>query len=305
MNTSAALSRRQFLARAATAAAIAGLSPAQSAAQVATAEPASARPPTSPEALIDTNVYLGRWPFRRHSLEDPAALVDKLRGQAVTEAWVGSFDALLYKDFPGVNARLAEACRRHGDGLLVPFGTVNPAYVGWEGELHRCVKVHRMRGIRLFPNYHGYKLSDPRAESLLRRAADLGLLVQIPLALEDERTIHPLVNVPVVDSGPLGALVEKIPGLRVQLLNAFRALRGAPLLTLAAKGVRFETATLDGLECVAHLLTQLRPTSLCFGSYAPEFYFEAAVLKLKESVLTDTQTALIRFKVARQLLGGA
>lgn len=305
MKTSAALSRRQFLARAATAAAIAGLAPARAAAQVAAAKPAPAGPSAASGELIDTNVYLGRWPFRQHALEDPAALVGKLRAHGVTEAWAGSFDALLYKDIPAVNTRLAEACHQHGAGLLVPFGTVNPVYVGWEGELQRCVKVHRMRGIRLFPNYHGYKLTDPRAESLLRRAADLGLLVQIPLALEDERTIHPLVNVPPVDSGPLGALVKKIPGLRVQLLNAFRALRGTPLLSLAANGVHFETATLDGLEGIANLLAQLPPARLCFGSYAPEFYFEAATLKLQESVLTDTQAALVRFKAARGLLGAA
>lgn len=285
------LSRRRFLQTAAT------LSVASS------WRPAGAAPADAPgAALVDTNFYLGRWPFRRVTLEDPPALVAKLRTQGVTEAWAGSLDALLYKDIPSVNTRLADECRRHGAGLLVPIAAVNPKLSGWEDELRRCVEIHHTPGIRLHPNYHGYTLADPLAERVLARAASLGLLVQIAVTMEEERTIHPLVNVAPVDVTPLPQLMAKIPRLRVQLLNALRAVRTPQVISLSARGVVFEHAMLEGLEGVGALLRHLPANRLCFGSYAPVFYFDAALLKLRESILNPAQISALRCDTARGLI---
>ncbi|MGH7959934.1 MAG: amidohydrolase family protein [Opitutaceae bacterium] len=256
----------------------------------------------SPAPLIDTNVSLGRWPFRHHALADTAALVAKLRQQGVTQAWAGHLDALLHKDISSVNARLADECKQRGGRLLIPIGALNPMLSGWEEDLRRCVEVHRMPGIRLYPNYHGYKLSDPVFERVLHLASERNLLVQISVIMEEERTIHPLVNVPAADTAPLAAVLAKFPKVRVQLLNAFRTLRGSPVLSLAARGVCFEIAMLDGLNGVERLLEQLPPDRLCFGSYAPVFYFESAQLKLRESVLTAAQMKSLCSDTAHRLI---
>ena len=76
--------------------------------------------------IVDTNVYLSRWPFRRLPGDEPRDLVAKLKEHNVTQAWAGSFDALLHEDLAAANARLAESCDTHGGGLLLPFGSVNP-----------------------------------------------------------------------------------------------------------------------------------------------------------------------------------
>jgi hypothetical protein len=252
--------------------------------------------------LIDSNVYLGRWPFRRLPLDETPALVAKLRAQGVTQAWAGSFEALLHKDITSVNTRLARECRERGGGLLVPIGALDPMQSDWEEDLRRCVEEHRMPGVRLHPNYHGYKLDDPVFERVLHAADERGLLVQITVIMEDERTIHPLVNVPPTDATPLAALARKFPRARLQLLNSFRTLRGKPALDLAAAGVRFEIAMLEGVGGVGNLLAQMDPSRVLFGSYAPFFYFESAKLKLKESALTAAQLSAVSATSAREFL---
>jgi uncharacterized protein len=255
------------------------------------------------QSLIDVNVNLSRWPTRRLRFDETSELVAKLRAQGVTQAWAGTLEALLHKDLAAVNRRLAEECRRHGRGMLVPFGAVNPKSPDWEKELARCVDEHRMPGVRLHPNYHGYKLDDPSFARLLRLAAGRDLVVHLGLAMEDERMMHPFLRVEAVDTAPLVQLVKQTPGLRLVLLNALGTLRARPLLELIAAGaVYVEIAMLEGVGGVANLLAQVPANRVLFGSYAPLFYFESALLKLKESVLTASQRNAIRHVNAQGLL---
>ena len=253
--------------------------------------------------IIDTNVTLSRWPFRRCPLDETPALVAKLRANGVTQAWAGTFDGLLHKDIASANTRLAEQCSKHGGGLLLPFGSINPRLPDWEDDLRRCAEVHKMRGIRLHLNYHGYKLHDPAFPRLLTLAADRGLIVQLAVSMEDERTQHPLLQVPPVDTAPLLDLVKSLPKLRLVLLNWARTVRGEPLLRLAAtERVWFDIAMLEGVNGVANLAAQLPVKQILFGSHAPFFYFDSALLKLKESALTEAQSKVIQSENAQRVV---
>jgi hypothetical protein len=255
---------------------------------------------------VDVNVSFGRWPLRRLPCDEAGPLVAKLRSQGVTQAWVGSLDGLLHKDLGAVNARLAEECRRHGRGLLVPFGSINPTSPGWEQDFQRAVEVHRFPGLRLHPNYHGYRLDDPAFARLLRQAAEHRLIVQLALVMEDERMMHPRLRVEPVDPAPLAEVVRRTPGLRLVLLNALRTLRGESLRTLLGAGdVSVEISMLEGVGGITSLLDQVSAERVLFGSHAPLFYFEAAELKLKESPLTPEQRGAIGQGNARRLLAGA
>ena len=253
---------------------------------------------------MDTNVTLSRWPGRRLPLDETPELVARLRSQGVSEAWAGSFDGLLHKDIAAVNAQLAEECHKHGHGLLKPFGSINPVLPGWQEDLRRCHEVHKMPGIRLHPNYHGYKLDDPAFAQLLDLAARRGLVVELAVVMEDERTQHRLMRVQHVDVTPLVALVAGRPSLRVVLLNWSRGVNSALVAKLSAAGqVYFDIATLEGVGGLANLFKQVPVGRVVFGSYAPFFYFESALLKLKESDLSEQQLSSVRAGNARRLLG--
>ncbi len=289
-------SRRNFLKLAATAAA---------AAPFALGCSAVAKTPNRQKGLVDVNVNLGRWPFRRLPQDDPASLVAKLRSRGVTQAWTGSLDALLHKDVGFANERLVELCHRHGRGLLVPFGSVNPRLPGWEHDLELCAEVYRMPGIRLHPNYHGYQLDDPQFVDLLQMARDRRLIVQMAVLMEDERAMHPLVRVEPVDTKPLATVLRNLPGLPLLLLNATGKLRGESLRKLLSTGnLYFEIAALEGVGGIGNLIGEAPVEKILFGSHAPLFYFEAAELKLQESSLSSEQRDAIRWRNAQQLLAG-
>jgi predicted TIM-barrel fold metal-dependent hydrolase len=255
--------------------------------------------------IIDVNANLDRWPLRRTPCDELPRLVETFRKHGVEQAWVGSLDGLLHRDLGGVNRRLVAACRSERRVELVPFGSVNPLLPDWQEDLRRAAEDYRMPGIRLHPNYHGYRLDDPVFARLLDLAAERGLIVQLVVRMDDARTQHPLLRVPDVDTKPLAELVKARPRLRLVLLNALGTVRGQELGQLAAAGrVWFDIATKEGVGGVAELLRAVSPARVLFGSHLPLFPLESAVLKMQEAGLDDSRRQAVEQENARRLLQG-
>ena len=256
--------------------------------------------------MIDTNVHLFQWPFRRLSGDTPEELVVQLKHKGVRQAWAGSFEALFCRDVSGVNARLAAACSDQGESFLVPFGVVNPKSPDWEEDLRRCQEDHRMPGIRLYPSYHRYPLTDSDFVKLLTLAASRRLIVQIALSMEDPRTQIPWMMAMPTDPGPLRPLVAKLPALKLVLLNGGHwAGNNEPdvVALCKAENVYFDMAKNEGIGGLEALLAATGPDRVVFGSHYPFFYFESALLKVRESDLTASQkTALTEGNAGRLLL---
>jgi predicted TIM-barrel fold metal-dependent hydrolase len=220
----------------------------------------------------------------------------------ITEAWAGNFEGMLHKDLAAVNARLATECRRD-PGFLIPFGSVNPRQPDWEEDLRRCHEQHHMPGVRLHPNYHIYRLDDPAFAQLLEKAARRRLVVQIVVRMEDERTHHPLVQVPAVDLRPLPAVLARVPAARLQILNASFNPRDDALVVLARSGkVHFDFANMEGVGGLAKMLQRVGRERVLFGSHFPLFYPEAALLKIRESALKEEEAQAVQHANARALL---
>jgi predicted TIM-barrel fold metal-dependent hydrolase len=252
--------------------------------------------------MIDVNVNLSRWPFRRLVGDEPVGLVAGLRRRNVTQAWAGTFDGILHKDLASANERLANDCLRCGPGILVPFGSVNPMLPDWQEDLRRCHEVYKMPGIRLHPNYHGYNLGDGVFAELLRLAAARRLLVQLAVCMEDERTQHPLMRVPPVDITPLPDLLKNEPGVRLVVLNCDPLHNPEQLQSLASGRVYFDIAMVEGVGGVGRLAQKISIQRVLFGSHFPLFYFESPLLKVIEAGLTVAETRALLEENARRLL---
>ena len=251
--------------------------------------------------LIDTNANVSRWPFRRTPCDEWDALLKRLEIAGVTEAWVGSLDGIFHRDVGSVNERLARICDQF-PRMLIPFGTVNPTLPDWEEELRRCHERYKMPGIRLHPNFHGYRIDDPRLKKLLELASERELIVQLAVRLDDTRVQHHLMQVADVDVTGLAPLVESVPNVKFMLINALRVVQGAMLNALVASGnVHVEISMLEGLGCVDKLIKNVPLSRIHFGSHLPLFNIESSILKLRESELSDTQRTAIANGNSRML----
>jgi predicted TIM-barrel fold metal-dependent hydrolase len=256
--------------------------------------------------MIDTNVDLFQWPFRRLAGDDPASLVPTLRKKGVTQAWAGNYEGLLHRDVEGVNARLAAACKQYGPKFLIPFGTVNPKIPDWQEDLRRCHEVYRMPGIRLHPDYHGYQLDEPVAVELFSLVGRRKLLLQVAFGMEDPRTQFPLLRVAPVNLQPLPQLLKRTPELRVMILN-FGHWGGPEAMPISDLGkienVYFDIAMTEKVGGVKNLTVNTSPTRVVFGSHYPFLYFESAVLKIREAGLSHDETQAVLEGNARTFLG--
>lgn len=248
--------------------------------------------------MIDTNVSLFQWPFRRLPLDETDALIGKLRSLGITQAWAGSFEGLLHRDVAAVNQRLAESCSPHPE--LVPIGEINLALPAWEEDFRRCVQHHKTPGVRVHPNYHGYTLADPRFAKLLQLATKAKRFVQVAAAMEDVRTQHPLMQVRDVDLSPLPDALRRCPGARVQTLN-YRPRSGDALLE-QTPGVYFDTARVEGTDGVARLLRSPVGKRIMLGTHAPFLVPEAALIRTRESRLTTDELSSLLWQNAERML---
>ncbi|HQL79254.1 MAG TPA: amidohydrolase family protein [Verrucomicrobiota bacterium] len=257
--------------------------------------PIEAAASSKAEGLVDVNVTLMRWPMRRLRLDDPEKLAQALRKKGVTEAWACTFEALLERDLAAANERLSRVCKSVGGGLFVPFGAVNPAQPWWREDVQRCQEKHRMAGIRLYPGYHGYNVDDANCTELLRECASRNLIVQIVATVEDVRVQQPRMKAAPVDLKPLSGILASEPALKLVLLNWNRSLSAKLAAPLVSSGrVWVDIATQETVGGVESLLQQVPARAVVFGSHCPYYYFESALLKLRESEIKPGDLARIR-----------
>jgi uncharacterized protein len=262
--------------------------------------------------IIDTNVDLFNWPFRRMKYAETRSLVAKLRKHRITQAWAGNFEALFSKSIREINARLVEECRTNGEGILIPFGTVNLAWPDWEEDLRRCHEVYRMPGIRLYPTYQTFDLNHMEFPKLISQATDRGLIIQIVGDMEDSRVHHPIVLTREVSFDPLIDIMKKNPTAKIQLL-CWNERTSSDLLEklVAETSVVLDISWLESVGALGRLIdgnswsgpkTPVPVNRLLFGSHAPYFPVEASLIKLFESPLTLEQMKAVMSLNAKKFM---
>lgn len=255
--------------------------------------------PKEGPAIIDTFVHLFEWPFRKLKYSGTERLVEKLKKHGIREAWAGNFEALFHKDIDGTNRRLAEECRRTYPDFLKPVGSVNTTWPDWEEDLRRCDEQYHMAGIRVHPIYQMMDMSTPVFRELVGKATERGMFVQIAGDLEDPRHHHPLVQVRNISFEPIVEVAKAVPNARIELVHWNRKVRADLLSRLVDQpNVMFDSSRVEGageLGALIHGDSWYGPQEMIpadrflFGSHAPFFAVESALMKLFEHYMTEDQ----------------
>ena len=162
------------------------------------------------------------------------------------------------------------------------MGTINPMYDRWEDDLRLCQEDLGMKGIRLFPIYHGYAVDGPEARRVLKACVERGIPVSIPSRIEDARQRHWMDPGQTVKADGIANLMIAVPGATVYIPNLRGALGRLPLWQNEA--VRDQSWYVDfslsevhgGLELLA---SQSGSEHLIFGTHIPFSYPGVALVK--------------------------
>jgi uncharacterized protein len=234
--------------------------------------------------IVDVNAYLGHFAFRRLRHNTGDSLLALMDSREIDRAVVSSASAITYRNPQAGNEELVVEVNRHRD-RLIPFGVINPAYAGWEDDLKTCQDVFGMRGLRLYPKWHNYALSDRCCLDLVHAATERNMIISIPIRVEDPRERSWIVSVPDIPLDDIVALVKAFPTTRFMLLNGI-GYRNTPL---GKKGSGLpanyciEISRLSALldNEIGHLIVELGAERVIFGTGMPFSYPDPALLKLE------------------------
>ncbi len=234
--------------------------------------------------IVDTNVYLGYFAFRQLRHNTATELLRLMDEKGIDKAMVSSASAITYRNTQPANRELAAAVRPHRD-RLIPCAIINPFYVGWRDDLKICCEQFGMRGLRLYPKWHNYALSDPCCLDLIHEATAQRMIVSIPIRVEDYRQRSWLVDVPDVPLGEIVDLVKACPKARFILLNG-AGYTGSPLGKKdndlpANYCIEISRLSATLANEIGTLVSRLGAERIVFGSGMPFKSPDPALLKLE------------------------
>jgi predicted TIM-barrel fold metal-dependent hydrolase len=260
------------------------------------------------KTVIDINAFLGHWPFRRlrdNRAPDLVALMDR---KGINVAIVSSLDAILYKNCQAANEDLILEIAPYRE-RLIPFATVNPTYAAWEEDVAHCQEALGMKGLRIFPAYHGYTLRDRACERLMALARERDLAVALPLRMEDRRQQHWMDTAEDIPPQEVGALAGRFPDVKLMVLNGI----GDPVdwATFKDASVLVDLSRLTHLRLrppphdvsIPALVEHLGADKLAFGSGIPISYPDPALLKVDIMDTDEEVREKLRWRNAARMLG--
>jgi predicted TIM-barrel fold metal-dependent hydrolase len=256
--------------------------------------------------IIDVNAYLGHYAFRRLRHNTAGSLLERMDARKIERAMVSSASAITYRNPQAGNEELDVEVKSHRD-RLIPFAVINPSYAGWEDDLKICVSDFGIRGLRLYPKWHNYALSDASCLELIHAAAERKLIVSIPIRVEDPRERSWLLDVPDLPLADVAALVKACPQSRFVILNGI-GYRNSPL-GLKASGLPanylIEISRLTALleNEIGFLIEELGADRMALGTGMPFNYPDPALLKVNVLSASREQKEQILGTNAAQMLG--
>lgn len=254
---------------------------------------------------IDGVAYLGHWPFRELRHNTAKTMLELMVSNEIDIACVSSINAVFYKDVMTGNKELMEEVREYQD-RFIPFAVINPEYPHFEEDFNICIDEWNMKGLEIFPGYHGYSPDSKNLAHLLRLAAKKGVPVRLPSRLVDIRGRHRLDTPENLSAQEISDIVSLCSDTDFLLCSCNTANISKLLLNKQRNGkILYDFSRLDIFSyspSFQALLEAVGESSLFFGSGMPFQYPQAQQVKLH--FLSEDKKALLSKEATEKITSG-
>jgi predicted TIM-barrel fold metal-dependent hydrolase len=233
---------------------------------------------------------------------------------------VGFFRKLCGNESLWYNERIYE--KRFKD-RLVPFAIINPIYTGWKDDFETCTTKMGMKGLRLFPQYHDYEITEPRLVELVKMARDRGLPVAFDIRMVDSRQ-RSWMDIPVFEPREekydiitkewqvknIIPIIKEVPDAKYIIVNLanVRKLSDEDMAVIKKANVVFDTSgrEIRGENTLGAMIKTYGIDKFAFGSHSPILDYLSGMLRVES--LTDKEAdmetrELIRSGNAKRIIG--
>lgn len=261
--------------------------------------------------LVDINAYIGHWPFTQRHNNTCETRLERMDRFGVDMAVISNLNGIFYKSPQSANEELHDKinARRAFRDRFIPFAVINPIYASWRDHFKVSTGQMGMKGIRLYPKYHGYELADPACIELVRRARDRDLPVALSLRMVDSRPsswldLERKREWSLKDVMPI---IEKVPDAKFLILN----IANSVLLTqkdtdlLKSAKVLMDTSGRN-VTNLGELIKTYGREKFAFGTHAPILDDITGLLRiesLRENEADAETKELLRSGNAERMLG--
>lgn len=233
--------------------------------------------------LIDISGYTGHWPFRNLRGNTLADLLSRMNRFGVDKTIVSNLNGIFYVDSQIGNEELHREILSDASfkDRFIPFATINPVLPWWKESLNICQEEYGMKGIRIYPVYHDYPVTDDRCIEMVEAARDRGMPVAIALRMTDLRERSWLDVDRALNYNDVADLVKQVPDAQLMVLDARvtddqQATSSESLNVLKNADILFDTSRGSGVpvkgpnsESLRYLLQNFGAERIAFGTETP------------------------------------
>ena len=248
---------------------------------------------------IDVNCYIGDWPFRklhRNTMEDLKRIHME---NDIGYGYVSSINSIFYNDpFEG-EEDLHEAIRN------TPYKhtmTINPRLPEYRQDIDKGIRQLAVRGVKIFPGYHGYSLQDEALEELCAILAGCGLPLFVVVRLEDERLNYIMKPVPPSKGEICGFIRNHRQNTIVLLSMLYGELTACRDCILEAENVFFDTSGIRNLFGIEQLAESFPAEKIMYGSQFPLYCLKSSFLMVDRAQINEQDKGRIFCQNARNNL---
>jgi uncharacterized protein len=258
--------------------------------------------------LLDINASVGHWPFQKYNYNTCETLLERMNQFGVNISVIGNLNGIFYKNTQSANEELfaeINSYRRYSD-RYIPFGVINPIYAGWKNDLNTCKEKFGFKGIRLYPLYHDYELTDPSCINLVKSARDKNMVVAITLRMVDSRPRSWMDIQKEWELKDIMPIIKAVPDARYMILNIANStlLNEEDTALLKNTDIVLDTSG-RAISNLGELLKKFGKDKFAFGTHSPILDYVTGQIRiesLRESEADEETKRLLRSGNAFRIL---